>query len=130
MKGLFMKAECVVLREIDYYKECIDLLFCIVNNNTYESLKKDLLGRLEEREHAKITYQLDKLIIIEEDIKSQIDLTHQDIQFYFKQFVYENLCIAKILYQSIIHTVLHGDAKSMKNYIKQSFENIKNDNTL
>lgn len=125
-----MKAEYTVVREIDYYRECIELLFRIVNNNTYSNLKKDMLSRLDQREHAKISSQLDKLSMIEEDIKSQIDLTHLNLQFYFKQFVYENLCIAKILYQSIVHTVFYDDTKAMKNYIKQSFENIKNDNTL
>jgi DNA-binding transcriptional ArsR family regulator len=125
-----MGAECNVVCEIDYYKESIELLFRIVNNRTYLNLKNDMLKRLEAREHAKISILLDKISIIEEDIKKCTDITHTDIQFFFKRFVFDDLCIAKILYQSISHTIFHGDKKALKNYIKQSFENIKNDNRL
>ncbi|OYP48639.1 hypothetical protein CG709_03030, partial [Lachnotalea glycerini] len=125
-----MMAEYTVIRDIDYYKESIELLYRITNNNSYENLKLDMLKRLEEREHAKVIEQLDKLSKIEEDIKREIDITHMDIQFYFRRFVTEDLCIAKILYQSMIHTVFQSDTKAIKNYIKQSFQNIKNDNTL
>jgi DNA-binding transcriptional ArsR family regulator len=125
-----MKAECTVLREIDYYKECIELLFRIVNNNTYENLKKDMLKRIEIERHSKVVSQLDKLNEIQEDVKKNVDLTNADIQLYFKSFALDNLCLAKILYQSIVHCNFSGDLKEMKNYIKQSFENIKNDNTL
>lgn len=125
-----MKENCVVLREIDYYKESIEFLFQIVNNNTYEELKNYLKKRLDVKRHSKISEQLDKLSSIEEDIRSTIDLTHADLQFYFKSFVYDDLCLAKILYQSIAHTTFQGDQKEIKNYIKHSFENIKNDNSL
>lgn len=125
-----MKFECSVLREIDYYKECIELLFRIVNNNTYKNLKQDMLKRVKIERHEKISSQLDKLSEIEEDIKKNIDLTNADIQFYFKSFIYDELCFAKILYQSIVHSNFSSDSKEMKNYIKQSFENMKNNNTL
>jgi DNA-binding transcriptional ArsR family regulator len=125
-----MKAEITVINENDYYAESIELLFRIVNNNSYCDLKNNMLKRLEVREHARICQLLDKISIIEDDIKKSTDITHSDIQFFFKRFVFDDLCIAKILYQSIVHTIFHGDKKSMKNYIKQSFENIKNDNTL
>lgn len=125
-----MGAECKIIYEVDYYKEGIELLFRIANNNSYDNLKYDLLKRREAREHTKILDLLDKISIIEEDIKKNTDITHADIQFYFKRFVFNDLCIAKILYQSISHTIFHSDKKAMKNYIKQYFENIKNDNTL
>lgn len=125
-----MRAEYTVLEEIDYYKESIELLFRIVNNNSYNNLKNDMLKRLDVRVHEKISYQLDKLSVIEENVKKNTDLGDSDIQFYFKSFVFEDVCIANILYQSIKHTIFTGDKKAMKNYMKQSFENIKNDNSL
>ncbi len=125
-----MRAEYTVIEEIDYYKESIELLFRIVNNHSYNNLKNKLLKRVDVRIHEKISYQLDRLSIIEEAVKKNTDLGDNEIQFYFKSFVFEDVCIAKILYQSIKHTIFNGDKKAIKNYIKQSFENIKNDNTL
>lgn len=125
-----MGDECRVIYEIDYYKESIELLFRIANKNSYQNLKVDMLKRTETREHEKISRQLDKLSIIEEYIRKNTDITHSDIQFFFKRFVFDDLCIAKILYQSMRHTIFQSDTKAVKNYIKQSFENIKNDNSL
>lgn len=125
-----MGDECRVIYEIDYYKESIELLFRIANNHSYQTLKEDMLKRTETREHEKISRQLDKLSIIEEYIRKNTDITHSDIHFYFKRFVFDDLCIAKILYQSMGHTIFQSDTKAAKNYIKQSFENIKNDNSL
>jgi DNA-binding transcriptional ArsR family regulator len=125
-----MTSEYTVIREIDYYKESIELLFRIVNNNSYKDLKNEMLKRIDIKEHAQISYQLDNLSFIEEDIKKKIEIMDNDIQFYFKCFVFDDLCIAKILYQSIKHTIFTSDQKAMKNYIKQSIENLKNDNSL
>lgn len=125
-----MRTEYTVIEDIDYYKESIDLLFRIVNNNSFSNLKNEMLKRIDTRKHEKICYQLDKLSIIEEDIKKHTNLGDKDIQFFFKSFVFEEICIAQILYQSIRHTIFTGDKKAIKNYIKQYFENIKNDNNL
>ncbi|WP_124065932.1 ArsR family transcriptional regulator [Clostridium sp. E02] len=125
-----MKLEYTVIEEIDYYRESIELLFRIVNNHSYNHLKNDMLKRLDIKEHVKISNQLDQLSRIEEDVKKHVDFADQDIKFYFKRFVFDDLCIAKILYQSIKHSVFSSDKKEMKRFIKQSFDNLKNDNTM
>lgn len=125
-----MISECTILDDIDYYKESIELLYRIVNNLTYANLKKDMLNRIEAQKHEKIGALLDKLNAIQEDVKKNLDLTNTHLQYYFKSFVFEDLCLAKILYQSIIHCNFRGDSKDMREYMKQSFEKIKSDNSL
>lgn len=125
-----MKAECIVLREIDYYKESIEFLFQIVNHNTYEELKNYLKKRLDIKRHAKISEQLDRLSFVEEDIRKNIDLSNADLQFYFKRFAYDDLCLAKILYQTIGHTIFKGNQEELANYITKYFEHVKNNDNL
>lgn len=125
-----MSIECTVIKEIDYYTESIELLFRIVNKNSYQNLKIDLLKRTDEEKHAKICYQLDKLFFIQEDIEKHTDMNNPDIKFYFTKFISDNICIAKILYQCMRHSIFSGSRKDIKSYIEQSFDSIKNNNTL
>ncbi|MFA9378517.1 MAG: ArsR/SmtB family transcription factor [Lachnotalea sp.] len=125
-----MNVKYTVLHEIDYYMESIELLFRIINNNSYANVKNGLLRRMEAKNHDMVSCQLDKISIIEEDLKRNTNTADSNIQFYFNRFVFDDLCIAKILYQSIKHSVFTSDEKAMKNYIKHYIENVKNDNTL
>lgn len=125
-----METECTVVKEIDYYMESIELLFRIVNNNSYSNLKSDMLKRIDTKKHGKVSYQLDKLSMIEKDVKKHMNIAKQDIEYYFKRFVFDDLCIAKILYQSVKHSIFTGDQTSRKAFIKQSIDHLKSNNTL
>jgi DNA-binding transcriptional ArsR family regulator len=125
-----MSIECTVIKEIDYYTESIELLFRIINKKSYQNLKNDILKRTDEKKHAIICYQLDKLSYIQEDIEKHTDMNNPNLKFYFTQFISENICIAKILYQCMRHSIFSGNKNEMKSYIKQSMDSLKNDNTL
>ena len=125
-----MSIECTVIKEIDYYIESIELLFRIINKNSYQNLKMDILKRTDESKHKKICYQLDKLSIIQDDIEKHTDLNDPQIMYYFSPFLSDNLCIAKILYQWKRHSTFSGSKDEIKSYIVESLDSIKNDDTL
>ncbi|MDF2887000.1 MAG: transcriptional regulator, ArsR family [Lacrimispora sp.] len=125
-----MSIECMVIKEIDYLMESIELLFRIINKKSYQNLKMDILKRTDETKQAKISYQLDNLTIIQKDIERQTDLNNPDIKFYFTSFISENICIAKILYQCVRHSTFSGSKNDVKKFINKSMDSIKNDNSI
>ena len=104
-----MSIECTVIKEIDYYMESIELLFRIINKKSYQNLKIDLLKRTEEKKKADLSYQLDRLSFIQEEVERKTDVNNPVIKFYFTSFISENICIAKILYQCVRHSTFSGD---------------------
>ncbi|WP_097002846.1 ArsR/SmtB family transcription factor [Lacrimispora amygdalina] len=125
-----MSIECTVIKEIDYYIESIELLFRIINKNSYQNLKMDILKRTDETKHEKICYQLDKLSVVQDDIEKYTDLNDPQILYYFSPFLSDNLCIAKILFQCMRHSTFSGSKDEIKSFIVESMESIKNDDSL
>ncbi|MDO5292892.1 MAG: ArsR family transcriptional regulator [bacterium] len=125
-----MAKQYIVERNIDDLKETIELVFRIVNGKSYEQLKIDMLKRLDQKEHKSISKLLDQLSKIEKDMRRYIDVENKKIQFYFKEFLGEELCVAKLLYQGVSYIKVQSDIEQKKKALAKYIKRMMEDNSL
>lgn len=116
--------------EIDYERETMELIFRMVNGESYELLKADLARRLGIKESGRVDELLNKLSEVEERMRPYIDVSNERVLFYFKTFAGDDICRANILCQGASYMKKEDSLEKQKQQLVRYLKEIATDDTL
>lgn len=89
-----------VYKEIDYEGEAIELLIHIINKKSYLELKDSYHKKKDIMLRDKAFALIDQLDSIEKAIAVKINIEDPDMILFFKEFLLDDYCIAKLIYNT------------------------------